>query len=288
MVIKTETDNSHTNVIPVTLLSGFLGAGKTTLLMHILRNKENLKCAVIVNDMASINIDGDIVGKSEILQKKEELIEMQNGCICCTLRADLLQHIAEIADSKKFDYIIIESTGVSEPMQVAETFAAPPDMLAELATDEGIINDQGQSNFNFESLIEIAKLDTCVTVVDSLNFFDYMNTTQILAEGLKDAVDDDTERTIANLLVEQIEFSNVVIVNKVSLVNDDVLNKIKGFILTVNPSAEIITTDYSKVPLTKVLNTGKFDLETAQQAPGECSVFMMYVMCYDILYCVIK
>ena len=256
---KIEADNTQDTRIPVTLLSGFLGAGKTTLLLDILKNKQNLKCAVIVNDMASINIDGEIVGKGEVINRKEELVELQNGCICCTLRGDLLKEIANIANSKKFDYIIIESTGVSEPMQVAETFAAPP---------EALMGDESMNGESFESLLDIAKLDTCVTVIDSLNFFNNMNNTKFLHEGLEDAKDDDTERTIANLLCEQVEFCNVVIINKISLIDERVLEKIKGFIKTVNPSAEILTTNYSKVPLTKVLNTNKFDFEAAKIMPG--------------------
>lgn len=244
--------------IPVTLLSGFLGAGKTTLLMDILRNKQNLRCAIIVNDMSSLNIDAAIVNKSEILQRKEEMVEMQNGCICCTLRGDLLKEITGLAKSKKFDYLIIESTGISEPMQVAETFVAPAEMLIE----------DGKEKDGLESLVGIARLDTCVTVVDAANFFEYMENTKLLNEGLPDAEDDDSQRTIANLLVEQVEFANTVIVNKINLVTEKVLTRLKGLISKLNPSADIITTNFSKVPLTKVLNTGKFDMEIAKEAPG--------------------
>lgn len=229
------------------------------MLMDILRNKQQLKCAIIVNDMSSLNIDASIVNKAEILQRKEEMVEMQNGCICCTLRGDLLKEITNIAKSKQFDYLIIESTGISEPMQVAETFAAPAEMLLQDGTtmEEGI-----------ESLVGTAKLDTCVTVVDAAHFFEYMENTKFLNEALADAEDDDSQRTVANLLVEQVEFANIVIVNKINLVTEKVLSRLKGFIAKLNPSAEIITTNFSKVPLTKVLNTGKFDLDVAKEAPG--------------------
>ena len=248
------TKAKNNNPVPVTLLSGFLGAGKTTLLMNILRNKEKLRCAVIVNDMASLNIDSMIIEKSEVLQVKEELIQMQNGCICCTLRGDLMKNIANIVSSNKFDYIVIESTGISEPQQVAETFAAPADML---------LGDDGPKDL--ESLVGIARMDTCVTVVDAVSFFDYLENTKFLNEALTDAKEDDTERTVATLLVEQVEFANLIIINKVSLVSEKSLKKLKGFIKTINSAAEIICTDYSKVPLNKLLNTNKFDMEEAEK-----------------------
>ena len=247
--------------IPVTLLSGFLGSGKTTLLLDILRNKEKLRCAVIVNDMASLNIDGAIVERAGLIQKKEELVQLQNGCICCTLRGDLLREVASLAKSNKFDYIVIESTGISEPMQVAETFAAPADMLME--GGEGMEGMEG-----VESLVGIAKLDSCVTVVDAFSFFDFMQNTKFLNEEFADAEEDDTERTVAHLLVDQIEFANIIILNKVDMVSTEVLKKLKGFVLKLNPSAEIIMTNYSKVPLSKVLNTGKFDMKEAERAAG--------------------
>ena len=255
----TDKRRKENSIIPVTLLSGFLGSGKTTLLMNILRNKENLRCAIIVNDMASINIDGEVLSKGEVINREEELVEMQNGCICCTLRGDLLKEVTAIAKSGNFDYIIIESTGISEPMQVAETFAAPP---------EALINDTLSDTVAYESLLEIAQLDTCVTVIDSFNFFDYMDNTLLLNEGLDDGRDDVTNRTISNLLCDQIEFSNVIIVNKKDLVDKDRLDKIKGFVKTINPSADIIFTSYCGVPLNDVLHTGKFDFEAAQRAPG--------------------
>ena len=234
--------------LPVTVLSGFLGAGKTTVLTHILNNREGKKVAVIVNDMSEINIDQSMVQNDVSLNHKEEkLVEMSNGCICCTLREDLLVEVTELAKARKFDYLLIESTGISEPLPVAETFT--------FADEDGV------------SLSDVSTLDTMVTIVDAVNFLKDFNEAKYLQE-VGESLGDEDQRSVADLLVDQVEFADIILISKTDLVKQGDIDKLKAVIRNLNTHAQIIPISNGEISGQEILSTGLFDFERAQQAPG--------------------
>lgn len=261
---------SRKTPIPVTLLSGFLGSGKTTLLEHILTSDHGYRIAVIINDMSQLNIDMDLVKTHRVSQKEEKMVQLQNGCICCTLRGDLLEELVALATNDAFDYIIIESTGISEPMQVAETFTTE---FAEVHLDgqqamtpeeEKILKDIA----DLGGLAKIARLDTCATVVDAKNFLDNFETTEFLVDRYGSTGQNEEDRTICDLMVDQIEFSDIIILNKVGTVSKKQKKKILKTIKMLNPVAKVISTNYSKVNISEIVDTKLFDFEKASSSAG--------------------
>lgn len=247
--LNSQKKKKSTKKLPTTILCGFLGSGKTTLLNHILNYNHGYKVAVIVNDMSEVSIDAAAIknGQAEFKRVEEKLVELSNGCICCTLRADLIKEISKLARANKFDYLVIESTGLAEPLPIAQAFSFD--------------DPHGKTLYN------IARIDTMVTMVDALNFYNQLSSIETVKEEVKVGNATKMENVpVAQLFIDQIEFANIIVINKIDLVSEEKLKSVENLIKKLNPTAEILHSKYSEIDLSKVLMTKKFDFEEAQNS----------------------
>ncbi|KAI7346786.1 cobW-domain-containing protein [Hortaea werneckii] len=272
-VVNHESANSPPKALPVTLLSGFLGSGKTTLLQHILRSEHGLRIAVIVNDIGAVNVDASLIRNTHRLTKTEEkVVALQNGCICCTLRGDLLEELVRLAEIAEFDYIIIESSGISEPEQVAETFDSRlAEQISEIGEEpEGLDEATLATLKRLKSaggLEKFARLDTTCTVIDAFTMFHDFETSDLLSARRDDVVPED-ERTVSDLMVDQIEFADVIVLNKTDMVDAKTKQRILDLMKKLNHRAKIVETSYGRLDVKEIVNTGMFNLEAAQTGYG--------------------